>query len=485
MFGFDELHEFQRDVLAAIDAGRDCLAVSPTGSGKTLCYAAPAAAELNRPFVQPEDRNLVIVVSPLIALMREQAESLSAKGIPCATFDSLQSRDDRYGIWQRIADGTVMVVFVSPERLSNGSFRSKVAEMRKVRLVAIDEAHCSSQWGFNFRPEYRQIGEFLADFPDATRLALTATATPGVKTDMIRNLKLRDPSIVINKIERENLSTQVIQAQSIHDIHSMVIQCLDINPAIIYAPTRKEAASVHFTLGKRGIKSGLYHAGMSQAARHDCQRKFLDGDLPLLVATSAFGMGINKPDIRHVVHAGMPQNIEQYVQETGRAGRDGLPAKCTLIFHPRDYHTRKYLIDRQFPEVVMTRKVHEFISKELDGSQACGRNRDWLLDRIEQQGTKRKDAESALDYTVRANIFREASLIDPCSGEIETMVTAGDKLDDPANWWRQYDFRRAEAIWKLEQIRMFAKVSAVAPVRGQEILRQYFKDPGDDSNAKH
>lgn len=482
VFGFDALHDFQREVLAAIDAGRDCLALSPTGSGKTLCYGVPAAMEMAK---APAQRNLVLVVSPLIALMRDQAEKLSARGIPVASFDSLQSREDREGLWQSLASGAAVVAFASPERLSSSSFRERLAAMRKVNLVAIDEAHCTSQWGFNFRPEYRHLGTFLDSFPDAVRLALTATATPGIKADMIANLKLRSPALIVNDLARENLSTTVTQAASIHDLPELIAGAITTETTLIYAPTRKDTATIWRDLASRNLRAGIYHAGMEPGARQNSQRAFLGGQTTIMVATSAFGLGIDKADIRHVIHAGMPQNIEQYVQETGRAGRDGRPARCTMFFHPRDYHTRKFLIDRQYPEVEMTRKVCEFVTAQLDDREQHGKNRHWLLKQLAARGLKSRDAEAALDYAVRENLFRQSEVLDPSSMETESMLTAGTRIEDANTWWRQYEYRRQEALWKLEQMRLFARLAASSTARGMAMLRNYFKDPTIEKSANH
>ncbi|MEY4632552.1 MAG: hypothetical protein RIQ81_2672 [Pseudomonadota bacterium] len=482
IFGFDALHDFQREVLAAIDAGRDCLAVSPTGSGKTLCYGVPAAMEMAKP---PMNRSLVLVVSPLIALMRDQAEKLGAKGIPVASFDSLQTRDDRDGLWQSLASGEAVVAFVSPERLSSLTFRERLAGMRKITLVAIDEAHCTSQWGFNFRPEYRHIGTFLDSFPGAVRLALTATATPGIKADMIANLKLRDPALVVSELVRDNLSTSVTQATSVQDLPALIANAISPETTLIYAPTRKDANTIWRDLRSRNLHAGIYHAGMEPGSRQASQRAFLSGNTGIMVATSAFGLGIDKADIRHVIHAGMPQNIEQYVQETGRAGRDGKPARCTMFFHLRDYHTRKFLIDRQYPEVNMTRKVCEFIAGQLEGQDQYGKNRYWLLKQLAAKGTKSRDAEAALDYALRENLFRQSEVLDPSSMESDLILTAGNRIEDSGAWWRQYEYRRQEALWKLEQMRLFARLAASSTSRGLAMLRNYFKDPSRDKSTNH
>lgn len=518
VFGFDEIRDFQNLVLDAIDAGRDCLAVSPTGSGKTLCFGLPAALEQTRP---PSARRVVLVVSPLIALMRDQAARLTARGLECAVFDRLQSMDDRSGQWEKIESGAATLAFISPERLANASFRERLAATREVFLVAVDEAHCTSQWGFNFRPEYRQIGTFMESFPAAVRLALTATATPGIRDDMVRNLGLRSPGIFINNLNRENIRLRVLQVTEFKDQLSRTLDVIEdatnvtidhgiaAGATLVYAPTRKLADTLHTALRRRDTRAAIYHAGLDGPVRSRQQDDFLSGRARCMVATSAFGMGIDKRDIRNVIHAGLPQNLEQYVQETGRAGRDGQPATATMVFHPRDFHTQRFMIDVQFPETSLARGVVEACLREFEKSgphgAVHGLSRDFLVASLaasaaprhqasRHQAAKARDIEAAIDFATRENFLQQMTSDSPGPAGPEVVLLPGGQITDPDQFWRQYDFRRAEAFYKLEKMRMFAQTGARSMPQAMDILNGYFESwftdegPGDaphDAKSRH
>ncbi len=501
VFGFDELHDFQNLVLDAIAAGRDCLAVSPTGSGKTLCFGLPAAQELTRP---ESSRRLVLVVSPLIALMRDQAARLEARGLRCAVFDRLQSMDDRSGQWQKIESGLATLAFISPERLANTTFRERLAATREIFLVAVDEAHCTSQWGFNFRPEYRQIGLFMESFPAAVRLALTATATPGVRADMVRNLGLRTPQIFVNKTGRDNITHAVEQISVFKDQVPRTLDAIEhgitAGSTLVYAPTRKIADALHSALRRRDVRSGLYHAGLDGVSRSRQQDDFLSGRVGCMIATSAFGMGIDKRDIRTVIHAGLPQNLEQYVQETGRAGRDRLPASAVMVFHPRDFHTHRFMIEVQFPDTALAREVFELCAGEFAKSgfhgAAHGLSRDFLIASCASRNpaAKARDIEAAIDYATRENLLQQMTSEGHGSTGPEVILLPGATMKDPENFWRQYEYRRAEAFYKLEKMRLFAQTAARSMPRAMDQLNAYFEScftdavPGDashDTTSRH
>ena len=492
VFGLEKLRDFQLQVLDAIDSSQDCLAVSPTGSGKTLCFALPAASEMLLP---PSARRLVLVVSPLIALMRDQATRLQSRGLECALFDRTQSQEDRTAQWQNIDSGKAALLFISPERLANANFRDRLAASRDVFLVAVDEAHCSSQWGFNFRPEYRNIGLFLQSFPAAIRMALTATASPGIRSDMITNLGLRNPQMFIADFARENIALNVIQPGTFKDQSKIVIELavdsiLEKSGAtIIYAATRKSAETIHADISRKKIRAALYHGGLDSALRSREQDDFLSGKIPCMVATSAFGMGIDKHDIRTVIHAGLPQNLEQYLQETGRAGRDGRPAVATLVYHPRDYHTLRFMVEMQFPETVLARAVVETCIRECDQAAASGRDRDAMIAAFLRghPKAKQRDVEFAIEYGCRESLFKSmtsssSNRHDDAFGMNNTLFT-GAVPADLDSFWRRYEFRRNESFFKLEKMRLYAQRAARSKSAGKRILDSYFKETLAD-NAK-
>lgn len=507
-FGFEQLKPFQRRVLEALDAGRDCLAVSPTGSGKTACFALPAALEMQKPSAE---RGLILVVSPLIALMHDQARKLKKNGILPTIFERLQSDDERSIQWDRIINGDSSIVFVSPERLAMRSFREQLATMRTVSLAVIDEAHCTSQWGFSLRPEYRQIGDFLDQtFPAAPRIALTATASAGIRHDIIKHTGLRNPDIVLNDFRRSNIQIKVLQPTQWKDCHSTAVRVAIEHMThknehmILYAPTRKAASGIHGDLIKKGFNAALYHGGMDARSRNGQQRQFMEGQSRCMVATSAFGLGIDLPDIRHVIHAGMPQNLEQYVQETGRAGRDDKSAQATMIFHPRDFHTHKFMIEMQFPHADAVKAILSGFtgssSTNHPGSafpHGVTREKFSLITALvglpqpdnpqikTPSGGKtkngKKELQAAMDFLLREGVLNEMTSPAPWdSSQTETILILNPDIDTSVfgaeNFWRQHEFRRNEAMSKVEHMRLFATTAARSVTAAQEILGNYFED---------
>ncbi|MFA5027637.1 MAG: RecQ family ATP-dependent DNA helicase, partial [Candidatus Methylomirabilota bacterium] len=321
VWGYDVLLPLQAEAIEAVLARRDSVVILPTGGGKSLCYQAPAAAQAH----------LAVVVSPLISLMKDQVDGLNAAGVPAAVLNSSLSAEERRQVTDGVSRGRYRLLYVAPERLV---LPTCLGLLRRagVAFFAIDEAHCISQWGHDFRPEYRQLRVLREAFPGTAIHAFTATATPRVRTDIAEELCLRDPAVLVGSFDRPNLVYRVRQRT---DRLRQVTEALGRHPGeagIVYCIRRAEVDQLAEALRQRGIRAEAYHAGLADAERKRAQEAFLTERADVVVATVAFGMGIDRSDVRIVIHAGMPKSLEHYQQEAGRAGRDGLPAECLLLY---------------------------------------------------------------------------------------------------------------------------------------------------------
>jgi ATP-dependent DNA helicase RecQ len=324
-WGWTELRPLQREAIDAAMAGRDTMLVLPTGGGKSLCYQVPPLL----------DGRLHVVVSPLIALMKDQVDALKALAYPAACMWANQTPDDRRAAVQAMADGSLRLLYVSPERIMLPGFVEQLARAG-VASITVDEAHCISQWGHDFRPEYRQLGSLRSKLPGVVLRACTATATPNVRDDIVERLALRDPCVLVGSIDRPNLLYRV---QPRIDLHRQVHEALSRHQgraAIVYCPTRKSTESMAARLRVKGHSVEAYHAGMTPAERTRVHEAFSSERVDVVAATVAFGMGIDRGDVRCVVHTNMPSSLEAFQQESGRAGRDGLPAECVLLWSGAD-----------------------------------------------------------------------------------------------------------------------------------------------------
>ena len=362
-WGYSSFRPGQEQAIRSVLGGKHTLVLFPTGGGKSLCYQVPAVVQ----------EGLTIVISPLIALMQDQVEQLNQAGIR-ATF--LNSTISSYEVEQRLVNarnGMYKLLYIAPERLSTELWKAEQPNLN-IELVAIDEAHCISEWGHDFRPSYRKIREELEDLPDQTKwIALTATATPEVKRDILESLKFDEPVIVTGGFKRENLHWWVTKTEKKRALlKKSVKKAHDLGSGIVYASTRQECEEWAETFTQNGISAKPYHAGMKSGKREQVQKEWIDGTIPLVIATNAFGMGIDKSDCRYVVHYTIPFSLEAYYQEAGRAGRDGEISYPILIFKKNDVQYLKSRIEKNYPDEEILQKVYNGLCDELDlavGSQ--------------------------------------------------------------------------------------------------------------------
>ena len=343
VFGYHDFRPGQAEVIGAVLGGRDTLAVMPTGGGKSLCFQVPAILA---------ERSLTVVVSPLLALMKDQVDALRQDGVPAAAVNSTVPRDEQMRIMEGAANGRLRMLYVAPERFGDAAFMAVLRRIN-VSLLAIDEAHCISQWGHDFRPSYRDLGNVRARIGDPPIVALTATADPLVRDDIVAKLELREPVVHVAGFDRPNLRFDAVHVKSQKEKAERItekLRELGDEPAIIYCGTRKKVEALTDHLQRQRIRCARYHAGMPDEDRQRIQEAFARDSLRIIVATNAFGMGIDKPDVRMVLHHDIPESLESYYQEAGRAGRDGEPAECVLYFAPRDRQLREFFIDLSHPE---------------------------------------------------------------------------------------------------------------------------------------
>ncbi|RLE19311.1 MAG: DNA helicase RecQ [Acidobacteria bacterium] len=340
IFGYTSFNPHQREIIKTIRSGRDCLAILPTGSGKSLCYQLPAILS---------DDKLAIVVSPLISLMKDQVLQLNQLGEYAVLLNSSLSREDYRENLSRIVEGQVRILYVAPETLMKPHILD-LLEGVTVSFLTIDEAHCISEWGHDFRPEYRQLATLRERFPGLPVLALTATATKRVREDIVKNLHMKNPALYVASFDRPNLFLEVEEKNSPFRQLTAFLEKFPDQSGIVYCASRKETEQIVGKLTKQGVSALPYHAGMSAEKRNRNQEAFIRDDVSIIVATIAFGMGINKPDVRFVVHYDLPKNIESYYQQIGRAGRDGLPAHCLLLLGYGDISKIRYFINQKEDE---------------------------------------------------------------------------------------------------------------------------------------
>ena len=335
-FGYDQFRPLQREIISDALAGRDALVLMPTGGGKSLCFQLPALIR----------EGLTIVVSPLISLMKDQVDALQASGIQVTYLNSTLDRHEATARWRGLHRGKYRMLYVAPERLMLDTFLERAVNWN-IAEFAIDEAHCISEWGHDFRPEYRELKKLRTHFPDVPMMALTATATERVRADIVKQRKLREPRCYVASFNRSNLTYRVVPKAAPYEQLLTFIRSRSNDSGIVYCASRKSAESLARNLTEDGVSAKTYHAGLTSAERTKNQEAFLRDDVRVVTATIAFGMGINKPNVRFVVHYDLPKNLESYYQETGRAGRDGLPSECVLLFSASDVAKQLHFIDEK------------------------------------------------------------------------------------------------------------------------------------------
>ena len=355
-FGFDELRPGQVDVVQAIMDGRDAMGIMPTGGGKSLCYQLPALCRAG----------LTVVVSPLIALMKDQVDALQARGIPAAAVNSSLGAEEYRQVMHALRCGELKILYVAPERFAQEGFMSLLRSMQ-IALLAVDEAHCLSQWGHDFRPDYLRLGRVRESLGCPQTIALTATATEQVRDDILNTLQLREPAVVISGFARDNLDFSIAHCEGrkakFERIHKVVSRW---KKGIIYCSTRKNVMLVYDELAGQHVNAVAYHAGMTDEEREFSQNAFVSGRADVVVATNAFGMGIDRADVRFVVHFEIPGSVEAYYQEAGRAGRDGEAAVCELLFNHADLKTQEFFFEGSNPPVSLIRSLYNFLRFECD-----------------------------------------------------------------------------------------------------------------------
>lgn len=432
IFGYESFRQGQKQIIEQVLQGKDTLGILPTGAGKSICYQLPALLQ----------EGVTLVVSPLISLMKDQVDQLNIANIPATFINSTVDEQEAYFRMQQIENGEVKILFVAPERFELESFNYFLQHL-PIDLVAIDEAHCISQWGHDFRPSYVTFAERLADLPTTpTLLALTATATPRVSADIQDLLHIATDNTVKTGFLRENLRFEVVKGKDKRDFLKSYLKEHTDESGIIYANTRKEVEEVTEWLNRNNFPAKRYHAGLSEGERQKNQEDFLYDEVPIMVATNAFGMGINKSNVRFVIHYGMPATIEAYYQEAGRAGRDGLDSDAILLFSPNDVRLRNFLIEQGEGSEQHKEQEYEKLRQmqAYTSSETCLQG--YILQYFGDAGEDCRKCSNCLDDRERTDVTLDAQKVMSCVIRMEqrfgktavAQVLVGSKNKNLARW---------------------------------------------------
>ena len=456
VFGHREFRPHQQQVCEAAAGGRDVLLVMPTGAGKSLCYQLPALAR----------GGTALVISPLIALMDDQASKLAALGLRVARVHSGLSRDEARQACRDYLDGKLDFLFIAPERMRVPGFPEMLSK-RKPVLVAIDEAHCISAWGHDFRPDYRTLGQYLPALRPAPILALTATATPTVQRDIAVQLDLKTPAIFITGFRRDNLAIQAIELSKPQrpEFALKLLKDATARPAIIYAQSRKDAEEFASKLLKH-FPTAAYHAGLDPATRDRVQRAFLSGKLDVVVATVAFGMGVDKADVRTVIHVALPGSVEAYYQEIGRAGRDGLPSRTVLLHGFADRRLQEFFLEKNYPPTSDLERVVQCLPAEFTP-----------VDVLHNALRKKKDMidRDTLDRTLEKLVVAGIALMD-MAGDVRR---SDDQATSATQWKSAYESQVAIRRSQIDRMVAFAESTTCR----MAALVQHFGDTSDRATS--
>jgi len=467
-FGYPEFRGFQREVIDRTLAGGHSLVLMPTGGGKSLCFQIPAL-HFREQVASPDTRPpLTLVLSPLVALMKDQVDTLVRKGIDVAMVNSLLGREERERRYANLFQGRYAMLYVTPERFRKPEFLEAIAG-RRIVLLAVDEAHCISEWGHDFRPDYSRLCEIRSQLGNPTTMALTATATPEVQQDILKQLGLNGFSADLKDcqrfhagIERPNLALEVIEVWGIEDKLTHLLERVRRWPnqsGIVYFTLIRSLEAMSEMLQAQGVEHVVYHGELPRHRRLALQEQFMRGESPLVLATNAFGMGIDKEDIRYVIHAEVPGSMESYYQEIGRAGRDGKPSECSLLYSQDDLLTQMEFQRWSNPNADFYHRVYDFLLHDRDPVRAFGI--DWLRSRLCDKKKHDRRLETALSMLHRYGVIADAN----CLEDVQVQAALPEDL---AN-----DELRQEKLVR-DQKKLYALVEYVKSEDRKRFIDHYF-----------